>query len=113
MPQDDNDDYCSACGGNGDLVCCDGCIRSFHFKCVDPPILVGNLPDDWYCNVCQSERSGPLHDNLPGAFGPLLVSLDKKNPSAFHLPKVIREYFVDVKTGADGEYEEAGTAKPK
>ena len=31
----ENDDYCAACGGNGKLLCCDGCTRSFHFKCVD------------------------------------------------------------------------------
>jgi hypothetical protein len=112
MPQDDNDDYCSACGGNGDLVCCDGCTRSFHFKCVDPPMIEGNLPDEWFCNHCQFKRREG-DDPLPGTFGPLLLLLDKKNPSAFHLPKAIREYFVDVKTSADGEYEEAGTAKPK
>src|SRR5450756_2481674 len=102
MPQDDNDDYCSACGGNGDLVCCDGCTRSFHFKCVDPPMIEGSLPDEWFCNVCQYRQSGAQHP-IPGVFGPLLLFLDGKNPSAFRLPKSIREYFVDVKTGADGE----------
>lgn len=112
MPQDDNDDYCSACGGNGDLVCCDGCTRSFHFKCVDPPMIQGSLPDEWFCNICQAGRPG-REDPIPGTFGPLLLYLDAKNPSAFTLPKSIREYFVDVKTGADGEYEEAGTGKPK
>lgn len=110
--QDDNDDYCSACGGNGDLVCCDGCTRSFHFKCVDPPMIQGSLPDEWFCNICQAGRPG-REDPIPGTFGPLLLYLDAKNPSAFTLPKSIREYFVDVKTGADGEYEEAGTGKPK
>ncbi|KAE9367311.1 hypothetical protein N431DRAFT_66655 [Stipitochalara longipes BDJ] len=109
--QDDNDDYCAACGGNGDLVCCDGCTRSFHFKCVDPPMIEGSLPDEWFCNTCQTKPGS--RDPIPGTFGPLLLSLDEKNPSAFHLPKAIREYFVDVKTGADGEYEEAGTTKPK
>jgi len=112
MPQDDNDDYCSACGGNGDLVCCDGCTRSFHFKCVDPPMIQGSLPDEWFCNICQTGRPG-RDDSIPGTFGPLLLYLDGKNPSAFTLPKSIREYFVDVKTGADGEYEEAGSGKPK
>jgi PHD-finger len=112
MPQDDNDDYCSACGGNGDLVCCDGCTRSFHFKCVDPPMIEGHLPDEWFCNVCQYRQSGVQHP-IPGIFGPLLLHLDGKNPSAFRLSKATREYFVDVKTGADGEYEEGGTAKPK
>jgi hypothetical protein len=75
-------------------------------------MIQGSLPDEWFCNLCQSRRPG-RDDPIPGTFGPLLLYLDEKNPSAFHLPKSIREYFVDVKTGADGEYEEAGTAKPK
>ena len=113
MTQDDNDDYCSACGGNGDLVCCDGCTRSFHFKCVDPPIIEGALPDEWFCNHCISRRPGARDDPIPGIFGPLIISLDEKNPSAFHLPKPIREYFENVKTGEEGEYQEAGATKPK
>jgi hypothetical protein len=75
-------------------------------------MIEGSFPDEWFCNVCQSRQPG-ARDPIPGTFGPLLFSLDEKNPSAFRLPKSIREYFVDVKTGADGEYEEAGTAKPK
>lgn len=109
--QDDNDDYCSSCGGNGDLVCCDGCTRSFHFKCVDPPINEGSLPDEWFCNVCLTKGiSLPRRD---GSFGALLTNLERKNPSAFHLPKDIREYFEGVKTGTEGEYEEAVPPKPK
>lgn len=102
--KDDNDDYCSSCGGNGDLVCCDGCTRSFHFKCVDPPIDEGKLPDEWFCNICLNSRIPPSEP--AGSFGALLVKLDGKNPSAFHLPKDIREYFENVKTGTEGEYEE-------
>ncbi|TAQ83815.1 hypothetical protein B7494_g7865 [Chlorociboria aeruginascens] len=111
--QDDNDDYCSSCGGNGDLVCCDGCTRSFHFKCVDPPMIEGSLPDEWFCNLCLASRLPRLKDEDGGTFGYLLAQLERKNPSAFHLPKSIREYFVDVKTGAEGEYEEGLAQKPK
>lgn len=111
VSKDDNDDYCSSCGGNGDLVCCDGCTRSFHFKCVDPPINEGALPDDWFCNVCRDRRDpGEERD---GSFGPLLSNLVRKNPSAFHLPKDIREYFENVKTGTEGEYEDVLPPKPK
>ena len=111
--QDDNDDYCSSCGGNGDLVCCDGCTRSFHFKCVDPPMIEGGaLPDEWFCNDCISRRQ-PRTKDEDGIFGSLLSNLYRRNPSAFHLTKDIREYFVGVKTGTEGEYEEGGVQKSK
>ncbi|KAL1835937.1 hypothetical protein VTJ49DRAFT_5855 [Mycothermus thermophilus] len=105
--EDDNDDYCSSCGGNGELLCCDGCTRSFHFTCVDPPLAKDAMSDEWFCNVCRSRRD-PAH--LPvrtGAFGTLLEKLDTRNASAFRLPAAIRDRFEGVRTGADGEYEEA------
>ncbi|KAG9237227.1 hypothetical protein BJ875DRAFT_370497 [Amylocarpus encephaloides] len=112
--KDDNDDYCAACGGNGDLVCCDGCNRSFHFKCVDPPMIEGALPDAWYCNSCNCKfNPQPIEERTNPAFGLLLQNLQSKNPSAFHLPKSIREYFEGVQTGAEGEYEEPAPPKPK
>jgi hypothetical protein len=43
----------------------------------------------------------------------LLATIDGKNPSAFRLPDAIRGYFVDVKTGPDGEYEEGTYTKAK
>lgn len=109
--KDDNDDYCASCGGNGDLVCCDGCIRSFHFKCVDPPINEGALPDDWFCNDCRFHREP--QEERDGCFGPLMAVLARKNPMAFGLPASIRDYFENVKTGSDGEYEEATAPKQK
>src|SRR5690349_15525424 len=115
MIQDENDDYCSACGGNGDLVCCDGCIRSFHFKCVDPPMIEDSLTDEaWFCNQCEYNHNPRPRDYSSRAFGPLLGNLESKNPSSFHLPKDIREYFENVRTGTEGEYEEAPLPpKPK
>ncbi|KAI9742626.1 MAG: hypothetical protein M1818_003767 [Claussenomyces sp. TS43310] len=109
--QDENDDYCSSCGGNGDLVCCDGCTRSFHFKCVDPPMIEGQLPDTWFCNRCNLSRNPPIKESF-GSFGELLLDLETRNPSAFHLPKHVREYFEGVRTGGEGEYEE-GVVAPK
>lgn len=112
--QDENDDYCSSCGGNGVLVCCDGCTRAFHYKCIDPPMSEDALPDSaWYCNVCDSKVNPPMVDDESGSFGLLLAHLHRKNPSAFHLPKDIREYFDNVKTGAEGEYEEPVQPKAK
>lgn len=103
----ENNDFCSGCGGNGDLVCCDGCIRSFHFKCVDPPLEHGALPDEWFCNKCQvkfdDERGWPFQQVK--VFDQLQFWLAETNPHSFSLPKDIRDYFTDVKTGPEGEYE--------
>jgi PHD-finger len=111
--QDENDDYCSACGGNGELLCCDGCIRSFHFSCVDPPIDPDHPPvDDWFCQSCQAKKVPPPK-RPRGLFSSVLDNLDKKNPNSFSLPRDIRDYFEGVKTGEEGEYEEAAISKAK
>jgi hypothetical protein len=114
LMQDDNDDYCCACGGSGELMCCDGCTRSLHFLCVDPPMREGDsVPEgEWFCKTCATARN-PHAESERGLFGHLKSNLEKKNPSSFHLPKNVREYFVNVKTGPEGEYDEGATAKPK
>lgn len=111
--QDDNDDSCYTCGGNGELVCCDGCTFSFHFMCIDPPMDQGHVPDEWFCNECQVRFNPPLLNEHKGIFGSLVAGLERKNPRAFRLSEPIREYFEGVKTGMEGEYEEAGPPKPK
>ena len=48
-----NADECSVCGIEGDLLCCDGCPRSFHRACIG---LGGNskLPEGkWLCPECR------------------------------------------------------------
>ncbi|KAI9849729.1 MAG: hypothetical protein M1838_000090 [Thelocarpon superellum] len=110
--EDDNEDFCSACGGNGDLLCCDGCDRSFHFTCLDPPMDKDQLPETWFCYVCASSRN-PQSRYPRGLFAGLLGNLERKNPVAYTLPMDIREYFEGVKTGDEGEYEEAVTQKSR
>ena len=105
--QDDNDDYCSSCGGNGNLICCDGCTRSFHLNCLDP-LMPDPMPAEWFCNVCLSNRQPPQSPAYRGPFALLLENLDAKNSSAFRLPDDVRDYFEGVKTGPEGEYEEIG-----
>ena len=75
-------------------------------------MIEGSLPDEWFCNVCHFNRY-PRRDDENGLFGLLFSNLERKNPSAFHLPKFVREYFENVKTGAEGEYEEVAPPKPK
>ncbi|KAJ0320145.1 hypothetical protein Brms1b_003452 [Colletotrichum noveboracense] len=111
--QDENDDYCSACGGVGELVCCENCSRSFHFECVD--LGLGNtLPEEWFCNVCFSTRYPTRVPEHKGPFGGLLNGLEKTNPQAFKLPRPVQLYFEGVKIGPEGEYEDVVVpTKPK
>ena len=39
-----NNDFCEVCGGNGRFLCCDGCPRSFHFFCMNPPLDIDEMP---------------------------------------------------------------------
>ncbi|KAH6897022.1 hypothetical protein B0T10DRAFT_556868 [Thelonectria olida] len=106
----DNEEECSACGAAGDVVCCDGCPRSFHFECVgmsrsDP------LPDEWYCNECMFSKfpsKVPVHK---GVFASALNHLEKSIPRSYSLPKELQERFEGVKAGPDGGYEEITATK--
>lgn len=39
-----NNDFCEVCGANGRFICCDGCPRSFHFFCMNPPLDIDEMP---------------------------------------------------------------------
>ncbi|KAK4216665.1 transcriptional regulatory protein RCO1, partial [Rhypophila decipiens] len=103
---DQNDDYCASCSGNGELICCDGCTRSFHLSCVDPPLSQDSMQQEWFCNVCRTRLNPPAFPVPTGPFGELLARLDAKNSSAFRLPNDIVNRFEGVRANADGEYEE-------
>jgi hypothetical protein len=110
IAQLENDEICSACGNAGDVVCCDGCPRSFHFECVGMD-QTEDLPDEWYCNACAVNRFPtrvPIHR---GVFAGLLNNLEKSIPRSFSLPKKVQNRFEGVKAGADGDYEDANAAK--
>ncbi|EAQ91325.1 hypothetical protein CHGG_03260 [Chaetomium globosum CBS 148.51] len=104
--EDDNDDYCTSCGGNGQLICCDGCTRSFHFICVDPVLSNEAMTVEFFCNVCRVSRDPARLPTHGGIFAVMLEKLDASNSSAFRLPAPIRDLFEGVRTGPDGEYEE-------
>ena len=109
--QGDNSDTCFTCGGNGQLLCCDGCTRSFHFTCVDPPVK--NIPGEtWYCIDCKVKQDRPTQPSS-GPLSSLIHKVDTRNPSAFYLPYEVRDFFQGVKTGEEGEFEEVVAMKAK
>ena len=110
--QDANSDRCSACSGNGILLCCDGCVRSFHFSCLDPPMDQARPPDgEWLCFNCKARIEPRPKAPRGGLFPSLHYGLHDKNPTAFHLPYEVRDFFEGVKTGEEGEYEEIFPSK--
>ncbi|KAJ9125887.1 hypothetical protein QFC24_002671 [Naganishia onofrii] len=110
-----NHDYCAACKGIGSFLCCDGCPRSFHFMCLDPPLTINELPEDdkWYCKACRAARR-PKSFSSPytGMFAQLLQVLDDRNPQEFQLPEDIRTFFAGTRTNPDGSYGTAVEARP-
>lgn len=108
----ENDDFCSACGFSGLLLCCDGCDKAFHLTCCDPPLE--DTPDEkWLCHLCAaktapaSKESGPFR-----MFGPLMGSINKRNPTVFALPKRVQDHFEGVRADKEGAYEEMQATKP-
>ncbi|KKY20880.1 putative phd finger domain protein [Phaeomoniella chlamydospora] len=105
----DNDEECSACGGTGELICCDGCPHAFHFSCVDPPLKA--IPEgQWYCSRCNAERNQGGQSHL-GIFNKVVRNYDEELPVSYALPKPIQDYWDCVRRGSNGEYEEY--AEPK
>ncbi|KAK9484552.1 hypothetical protein V1527DRAFT_469611 [Lipomyces starkeyi] len=108
-----NDDFCSACGGVGRFLCCEGCPRSFHFTCTDHPYDEDNLPEgSWFCKSCYAKRHPPP---IPprGLFSELMEQMDKRNPSCFSLPKELRERYEGVTATDFGEYQDVHDLKPR
>lgn len=52
----DKQDFCTVCGKDGLLICCDGCYRPYHLYCTDPPL--SKLPEaeqKWFCKLCDQD----------------------------------------------------------
>ncbi|KAF2747065.1 hypothetical protein M011DRAFT_403120, partial [Sporormia fimetaria CBS 119925] len=106
-PPSESDDFCSACKGAGEFVCCDHCSRVYHFLCCDPPRK--EPPDGSFaCHECCA-KYGLIEDPLPSSFkvfGPLLRSLEVTNTRSFALPTAVQNYFEGVSARPDGSYGE-------
>ncbi|KAF9540061.1 hypothetical protein EC957_004658 [Mortierella hygrophila] len=109
---DHNNDYCEACSGLGEFICCDSCPKAFHFSCCQPPIDPMALPDEWNCNECHAIKYPPK-PNPKGIFKQLLDNINKTSPKAFALPSDIKSFFKGVVANSDGEYEDAVDYKPR
>ncbi|KAF1834318.1 hypothetical protein BDW02DRAFT_498617 [Decorospora gaudefroyi] len=105
-PQSESDDFCSACRGAGEFVCCENCPRVFHLLCCDPPRI--QVPDGaFYCYECNAKfvTSDESAESYP-SLGPLFKALERTNPRAFALPRDIQNHFEGVSARPDGSYSE-------
>ncbi|CAI5746958.1 unnamed protein product [Peronospora destructor] len=59
-PDDQWDVDCSVCSLGGELLCCDGCPRAFHVKCIGLPEVPAT---EWFCNECNLQACGACKKN--------------------------------------------------
>ncbi|KAF9900482.1 hypothetical protein EC991_007292 [Linnemannia zychae] len=109
---DHNNDYCEACSGLGEFICCDSCPKAFHFSCCQPPVDPLALPDEWNCKECHALKHPPK-PSPKGIFKQLLDNINRTNPKAFALPSDIQLFFKGVVANSDGEYEDVVDYKPR
>ncbi|KAF9936870.1 hypothetical protein BGZ67_001940 [Mortierella alpina] len=107
-----NNDYCEACLGLGEFICCDSCPKAFHFSCCQPPLDPHDLPDEWNCNECRAAKNPPVPSSA-GIFKELLDNVNKTNPKTFSLPSDIQSFFKGVAANSEGEYEDMLDQKPR
>ncbi|KAI9653481.1 MAG: hypothetical protein M1831_006029 [Alyxoria varia] len=113
VSEDTNDEHCASCDLHMNdpqivdpLLCCEGCPKSMHPSCLDPPHPVSMVDevDKWYCDECK-HREDPAAAPQAGIFGSLLDNLPKQNPKEFSMPSEYRDgYFIGCSTGPRGEY---------
>ena len=102
----ENNDFCHNCTKSGQLLCCDGCVKSFHFSCLEPPLDPANPPEgEWFCPKCSINK--PMRKLL----GTMDHSVQQQD---FMLPFEIRDYFAGVTTEKqNGRYEAVGPSFPR
>jgi len=66
---------CHYCKDGGELLCCDGCEKVFHFECLVPPMREADMPaGDWFCEFCRSAVGG--EESTPHADATVLPNTD-------------------------------------
>ncbi|EEP80030.1 predicted protein [Uncinocarpus reesii 1704] len=92
----DNNDFCRVCNGTGNLLCCDGCVDSFHFACLSPPLDANSPPaGQWFCPTCERKGPGAVFE----------AAMDTIPRARYEVPAEIRNEFAEVQTAEDGSYE--------
>lgn len=83
----ENSDNCRQCGKGGELLCCDTCENSYHFKCLKPPMDPKNPPEgEWYCPRCS----------IRNPFTTLIAHSTYLHKTEYQAPKDIKEHFAGV-----------------
>ncbi|BGO97743.1 hypothetical protein RTG_01435 [Rhodotorula toruloides ATCC 204091] len=108
-----NNDFCDSCGGKGHFLCCEGgCLRSFHFSCLEPPLEIDEVPDEsWFCKACRAAAHPPPKPRA-GFFTDLIYEVETKNPKQFSLPNEIKNFLRNVATGTNGEFIDSVEHRP-
>lgn len=106
-----NNDFCASCGGTGELLCCETCVNSFHFSCVQPPVMsVDEIEEDeWSCRECSPKHITDPEEKQKISqtfFGPIVFGLETQNSVSYQLPVQIRQMFMNIKTTKLGEFED-------
>lgn len=107
-PPSESDDFCSACKGAGEFVCCDNCTRVFHFLCCDPPLQEPPL-GSFLCYECDARLKAsetPAGVESFTLLGPLFKQLETTNTRSFALPSHIRDFYDNIAARDDGSYAE-------
>jgi len=79
VPLDLHNSLCQACGGIGDLLCCDFCNLVYHTHCLSPPLI--DIPEGkWACPMCSKEKQEQEKQQVPDVrLVPGTNSLKRKN----------------------------------
>ncbi|KAI3875495.1 hypothetical protein MKX03_031350 [Papaver bracteatum] len=86
------DNFCVSCKFGGTLLCCDaeGCKKSYHLKCLDPPLK--SVPIGvWHCVCCVKKKVESGVHSLSGGVGSIL---DAKEVELADSEGVQKQYLV-------------------
>jgi hypothetical protein len=105
-PQSESDDFCFACKGTGEFVCCETCPRVFHYICCDRPRH--NPPEGpFFCHECDAKANPiDLPEDSYHRFGSLFKQLRSTNTRSFALPTEVQSFYESVSARPDGSYVE-------
>ncbi|GAA5841982.1 hypothetical protein JCM11251_001435 [Rhodosporidiobolus azoricus] len=108
-----NNDFCDACGGKGHFLCCEGgCLRSFHFQCLEPPLEIDEVPDEsWFCKACRAAAHPPPKPPR-GYFSDLIYKVETENPKQFSLTNELKTFFKHIASGTSGEFIDSMEHRP-